>query len=96
MNAEAPAKLEKLRAAAAANKQGAGSGKGVPRRVVKKVASKNAGAGDDKKLLAQFKKLNCQQISGIEVYTGAATVPPQFGGVDRRCGVIAVWTRDGY
>lgn len=37
-----------------------------------------------------------KQISGIEVYTGPATVPAQFGGVDRRCGVIAVWTRDGY
>jgi|APMI01.1.fsa_nt_gi hypothetical protein len=37
-----------------------------------------------------------KQIGGIEVYAGAATVPPQFGGADRRCGVIAVWTRDGY
>jgi hypothetical protein len=37
-----------------------------------------------------------KQISGIEVYSGAATVPPQFGGVDRRCGVVAFWTRDGY
>lgn len=37
-----------------------------------------------------------KQIAGIEVYSGAATVPPQFGGVDRRCGVVAVWTRDGY
>jgi hypothetical protein len=37
-----------------------------------------------------------KQIAGIEVYTGAATIPPQFGGPDRRCGVIAVWTRDGY
>lgn len=37
-----------------------------------------------------------KQISGIEVYSGAATIPPQFGGVDRRCGVVAVWTRDGY
>lgn len=37
-----------------------------------------------------------KQVAGIEVYTGAATVPPQFGGVDRRCGVVAVWTRDGY
>lgn len=36
------------------------------------------------------------QIAGIEVYAGAATVPPQFSGPDRRCGVIAVWTRDGY
>ncbi len=37
-----------------------------------------------------------KQIAGIEVYTGAATVPAQFGGADRRCGVVAVWTRDGY
>ena len=37
-----------------------------------------------------------KQVSGIEVYTGPATIPPQFGGPDRRCGVIAVWTRDGY
>ncbi len=37
-----------------------------------------------------------KQIAGIEVYSGAATVPPQFGGPDRRCGVVAVWTRDGY
>jgi len=37
-----------------------------------------------------------KQVAGIEVYSGAASVPPQFGGVDRRCGLIAVWTRDGY
>lgn len=37
-----------------------------------------------------------KQIAGIEVYSGAATIPPQFGGVDRRCGLVAVWTRDGY
>ncbi len=37
-----------------------------------------------------------KQVAGIEVYTGPASVPAQFGGVDRRCGVVAVWTRDGY
>lgn len=37
-----------------------------------------------------------KQIAGVEVYSGPATVPPQFGGPDRRCGVMAVWTRDGY
>ncbi len=37
-----------------------------------------------------------KQIAGIEVYSGAATAPPQFGGPDRRCGVVAFWTRDGY
>jgi hypothetical protein len=33
-------------------------------------------------------------IAGIEYYTGPATTPPQFGGLDRRCGVMLVWTRD--
>lgn len=37
-----------------------------------------------------------KQIAGIEVYSGASSIPPQFGGPDRRCGVVAVWTRDGY
>lgn len=37
-----------------------------------------------------------KQVAGIEVYSGAASIPPQFGGADRRCGVVAVWTRDGY
>jgi hypothetical protein len=36
-----------------------------------------------------------KEISGIEVYAGAATVPPQFLGNDRRCGMILLWTRDG-
>jgi len=37
-----------------------------------------------------------KQIAGIEVYSGASSIPPQFGGPDRRCGVVAVWTREGY
>ena len=37
-----------------------------------------------------------RQIAGIEIYSGPATTPPEFSGPDRRCGVIAVWTRDGY
>ncbi len=37
-----------------------------------------------------------KQIAGIEVYKGAATIPPQFGGADRRCGMILFWTREGY
>jgi hypothetical protein len=37
-----------------------------------------------------------KNIAGIEVYSGAATAPSQFGGADRRCGMILVWTRDGY
>jgi hypothetical protein len=37
-----------------------------------------------------------KQIAGIEIYSGPATTPPEFSGPDRRCGVIAVWTRSGY
>ncbi|MFN0098512.1 MAG: carboxypeptidase regulatory-like domain-containing protein [Gemmatimonadaceae bacterium] len=35
-----------------------------------------------------------REIAGFEIYAGAATVPPQFSGLDRRCGMILVWTRD--
>lgn len=35
-----------------------------------------------------------REIAGIEVYDGPATVPPQFNGLDRRCGMVLVWTRD--
>lgn len=34
-----------------------------------------------------------KEIAGIEVYSGAATIPPQFSGMDRGCGVILIWTR---
>ena len=37
-----------------------------------------------------------RDIAGIEVYAGAATIPYQFGGLDRMCGVILVWTKDGF
>lgn len=33
-------------------------------------------------------------IGGIEVYAGASTIPLQFAGYDRGCGVILVWTKD--
>jgi Carboxypeptidase regulatory-like domain len=33
-------------------------------------------------------------IGGIEVYAGASTIPLQFAGFDRGCGVILVWTKD--
>jgi hypothetical protein len=34
-------------------------------------------------------------IEGIEVYAGAASVPPEFGGSSAGCGVIAIWSRRG-
>lgn len=36
-----------------------------------------------------------REIAGIEVYDGPATVPAQFNGLDRRCGMVLVWTKDG-
>jgi len=36
-----------------------------------------------------------RDIAGIETYSGASTVPPQFAGFNRGCGVILVWTKDG-
>jgi hypothetical protein len=36
-----------------------------------------------------------KEIAAIEVYSGPSTIPPQFAGMDRGCGVILVWTRDG-
>ena len=36
-----------------------------------------------------------KDLAGIEVYPGASTIPPQFAGFNRGCGVILVWTKDG-
>jgi hypothetical protein len=36
-----------------------------------------------------------RNLAGIEVYNGAATTPPQFSGMNRGCGVILIWTKDG-
>lgn len=35
------------------------------------------------------------QIAGIEVYGGPSTAPSQFQGMDRRCGLLMIWTRVG-
>lgn len=35
-----------------------------------------------------------KDLAGIEVYDGPATVPAQFSGVDRRCGMVLFWTKD--
>ena len=36
-----------------------------------------------------------RELAGIEVYSGSATIPPQFNGMNRGCGAILVWTKDG-
>ena len=33
------------------------------------------------------------EIGGIEVYTGAASLPAEFGGSDSRCGAVVIWTK---
>jgi len=35
-----------------------------------------------------------RELGGIEVYSGPSTIPPQFNGYDRGCGVILIWTKD--
>jgi len=37
-----------------------------------------------------------KDIGGIEVYGGSSTIPPQFSGPNRGCGVILVWTKIDY
>ena len=37
-----------------------------------------------------------RSLAGIEVYNGTATTPPQYSGTNRGCGVILIWTKDGY
>jgi hypothetical protein len=36
-----------------------------------------------------------EEVHGLEVFSGPSSIPPQFGGVgvDKWCGLIAVWTR---
>jgi len=36
-----------------------------------------------------------KDLAGIEVYAGSSTIPPQFAGPNRGCGVILVWTKAG-
>jgi hypothetical protein len=37
-----------------------------------------------------------RELAGIEVYASSGTIPPQYAGFNTGCGVILVWTRDGY
>jgi hypothetical protein len=37
-----------------------------------------------------------RDVAGVEIYSGPSSVPLQFGGADRRCGMVLVWTKDGY
>ncbi len=35
-----------------------------------------------------------REIAGMELYTGPATLPVRYNGLDARCGLLLVWTRD--
>lgn len=36
-----------------------------------------------------------EELEAIEVYSGPATTPAQYGGASNACGVIVLWTRQG-
>lgn len=36
-----------------------------------------------------------REIAGLEVYGGPAGAPSEFGGADRACGMVLIWTKDG-
>jgi len=36
-----------------------------------------------------------KEIAGIEVYGGPSSVPAQFAGQARQCGMVLIWTKDG-
>jgi hypothetical protein len=36
-----------------------------------------------------------RQIAGIELYTGSATLPARYNGLDAWCGLLLIWTKDG-
>lgn len=33
------------------------------------------------------------EVGGVEVYSGAAALPAEFGGSDGRCGAVVIWTK---
>ena len=37
-----------------------------------------------------------REMAGIEVYAGSATMPIQYASLNRGCGIILVWTKDGF
>lgn len=47
--------------------------------------------------LSDIDKVVPQDVHGVEVFFGAASVPPSLGGMrsDNWCGLIAIWTRSG-
>jgi hypothetical protein len=51
-------------------------------------------AGDNA-LADKVNLVHPSSIEGIEVYRGAATLPPEFGGSTGQCGAIAIWLRRG-
>lgn len=45
--------------------------------------------------LREYMSLRVDDIEAFEIYRGASSIPPRFGGTDARCGVIVTWLRTG-
>ena len=48
---------------------------------------------EDGEPLRELKLIPAMDIEAVEVYRGAASVPPEFSGPDAMCGALVVWTR---
>ena len=40
-------------------------------------------------------QITADQISGIEVYTGGASIPPEYNATRASCALVIIWTRNG-
>lgn len=50
---------------------------------------------EDREPIEELTFLSGVDIQAVEVYRGAATVPPEFSGPDAMCGALVIWTKRG-
>jgi hypothetical protein len=48
---------------------------------------------EDREPLRELKMIHSMDIQAVEVYRGAASVPPEFAGPDAMCGALIIWTK---
>lgn len=57
-----------------------------------KLSTRTEALADLHEVINIIDNIPASQIAGIEAYSGAASIPGEFAGLDTACGVIAVWT----